>query len=547
MKNLLYLSLLIAGLSGCIKSEKADLILRNAKIYTVDAQFSIGQAMAIRDGKILEIGRENEILNKYRYDDVFDAQTRPVFPGFIDAHCHFLGYGLSLQQVDLTGTTSFQEVLERVVTFSKSNNGSWLEGRGWDQNDWETKAFPTKEQLDKLFPNQPVYLKRIDGHAALVNSAALSAAGITTSSSIQGGIIEIIDSQLTGILVDNALELIDAVIPPPSIEQLTKALIDAEKNCFAVGLTTVDDAGLKKAEVELIDQLQKEGKLSMKIYAMLTDNQENMDHYLPNGPFNTDRLNVRSFKFYGDGSLGSRGACLLQPYSDVTDSSHFGFLLKEPNYYEEAAKKMLEAGFQMNTHCIGDSANRLLLDIYDKIIPEGQDLRWRIEHCQVLHPDDFKKFKKIGAIPSIQPTHATSDMYWAQDRLGEKRIKGAYAYNDLKEQIGLLALGTDFPIEGINPMNTFYSAVVRQDMQDYPEGGYQTENALSRKDALMGMTIWAAISNFEEGEKGSLEPGKAADFVILEKDILEVPEEQLKNNQVMATFSNGKQVFPIKK
>ncbi len=459
----------------------------------------------------------------------------------------FFGLWFKSQQVDLTGTTSFQEVLERVVTFSKSNNGSWLEGRGWDQNDWETKAFPTKEQLDKLFPNQPVYLKRIDGHAALVNSAALSAAGITTSSSIQGGIIEIIDGQLTGILVDNALELIDAVIPPPSIEQLTKALIDAEKNCFAVGLTTVDDAGLKKAEVELIDQLQKEGKLSMKIYAMLTDNQENMDHYLPNGPFNTDRLNVRSFKFYGDGSLGSRGACLLQPYSDVTDSSHFGFLLKEPNYYEEAAKKMLEAGFQMNTHCIGDSANRLLLDIYDKIIPEGQDLRWRIEHCQVLHPDDFKKFKKIGAIPSIQPTHATSDMYWAQDRLGEKRIKGAYAYNDLKEQIGLLALGTDFPIEGINPMNTFYSAVVRQDMQDYPEGGYQTENALSRKDALMGMTIWAAISNFEEGDKGSLEPGKAADFVILEKDILEVPEEQLKNNQVMATFSNGKQVFPIKK
>ncbi|MDB4754871.1 amidohydrolase [bacterium] len=546
MKKLVYILVSVSVLTSCIKSEKADLLVRNATIYTVDAGFSIGQAMAIKDGKILEIGKEHEITNKYRCDDVFDAQTKPIYPGFIDAHCHFLGYGLSLQQVNLVGTKSFDEVIERVIEFSKNNPGEWIEGRGWDQNDWQIKEFPNKEKLDELFPNQPIFIRRIDGHAALANSEALKRAKITNETLITGGIIEQIDAELTGILIDNALGLVKKVIPKPNKEQLTKALLDAQNNCFAVGLTTVDDAGLDKQEVELIDKLHKEGKLNMKVYAMLTDNEENLNHYLKNGPYKTTMLNVRSFKFYGDGALGSRGACLLKPYSDVNDSIHYGFLLNEETYYRESAQKIYDAGFQMNTHCIGDSANRLFLNIYGSILPEGNDNRWRIEHCQVVDSNDLASFGKYGIIPSIQPTHATSDMYWADERLGSDRVANAYAYQDLKNQLGFLALGTDFPIESIDPLKTFYAAVVRENLKGYPSGGYQMKNALSRKEALMGITIWAAISNFEETEKGSLEVGKSADFIVLQKDILHAPNEALKNNKVIATFVNGKQVFPAK-
>ncbi|MBL4624249.1 MAG: amidohydrolase [Flavobacteriales bacterium] len=546
MNKVFYILASISLLTSCVKSEKADLIVRNGLIYTVDGGFTIGQAMAIKDGKIIEIGKEHEITNKYRYDNLYDAQTRPIYPGFIDAHCHFLGYGLSLQQVNLVGTKSFEEVIERVVEFAKTSPGEWIEGRGWDQNDWSIQEFPTKEKLDELFPNQPVFIKRIDGHAALANSEALKRASITVETQVSGGIIQQIEGKLTGILIDNALDLVKEVIPKPNEAQLTKALLDAQKNCFAVGLTTIDDAGLEKREVELIDRLQQEGKLQMKIYAMLTDNKENLDYYLNTGPYKTDRLNVRSFKFYGDGALGSRGACLLSPYSDVTDSSHYGFLLRDETYYRESAEKLYKAGFQMNTHCIGDSANRLFLNIYGSILPESNDNRWRIEHCQVVDGEDLKIFGKYGIIPSVQPTHATSDMYWADERLGETRIGNAYAYQQLKNQLGFLALGTDFPIESIDPLKTFYAAVVREDMEGFPKGGYQMENALSRKDALRGITIWAAISNFEENEKGSLEVGKSADFIVLQKDILTIPTEELKNNKVVATFINGKQVFPAK-
>jgi predicted amidohydrolase YtcJ len=546
MKKLAYILVSISVLTSCIKSKKADLVVRNATIYTVDAGFTTGQAMAIKGGKILEIGKEHEITNKYRSDEVFDAQTKPIYPGFIDAHCHFLGYGLSLQQVDLVGTKSFDEVLERVIEFAETNPGEWIEGRGWDQNDWEIQEFPAKKKLDELFPNQPVFIRRVDGHAALANSEALKRAGITTETQITGGIIEQFEGMLTGILIDNALEIVKEVIPKPNEEQLTKALLDAQKNCFAVGLTTVDDAGLEKREVELIDKLQKEGKLNMKVYAMLTDNEENLANYLKNGPYKTKMLNVRSFKFYGDGALGSRGACLLQPYADITDSSHYGFLLRDESYYRESAQKIFDAGFQMNTHCIGDSANRLFLNIYGSVLPEGNDNRWRIEHCQVVDSSDLNTFQKYGIIPSIQPTHATSDMYWADERLGDVRVNTAYAYQDLKNQLGWLALGTDFPIESIDPLKTFYAAVVREDMEGFPKGGYQMKNALSRKEALMGITIWAAMSNFEETEKGSLEVGKSADFIVLQKDILKISNEDLKNNKVVATFINGKQVFPAK-
>ena len=540
-------SLLLISLTACVSEPNADTLLINGQFAQVNDSNITYQhgSVAIVDGKISAFYPQGSGLPvaKERHD--LDGSI--VYPGFVDAHAHYLGFGMALTSINLLETTSWESCLQRVADYIKAHPDQDIyRGRGWDQNDWQIKEFPNKEKLDELFPNQPIFIRRIDGHAALANSEALKRAKITNETLITGGIIEQIDAELTGILIDNALGLVKKVIPKPNKEQLTKALLDAQNNCFAVGLTTVDDAGLDKREVELIDKLHKEGKLNIKVYAMLTDNEENLNHYLKNGPYKTAMLNVRSFKFYGDGALGSRGACLLQPYSDVNDSNHYGFLLNEETYYRESAQKLYDAGFQMNTHCIGDSANRLFLNIYGSILPEGNDNRWRIEHCQVVDSNDLASFGKYGIIPSIQPTHATSDMYWADERLGSERVANAYAYQDLKNQLGFLALGTDFPIESIDPLKTFYAAVVREDLKGYPSGGYQMKNALSRKEALMGITIWAAISNFEETEKGSLEVGKSADFIVLQKDILHAPNEALKNNKVIATFVNGKQVFPAK-
>jgi len=537
--------LILTSLSSCLMKEETDLIIHNATIYTVDNTFSKAAAMAVKDGKIIAIGAEREILNKYKAKEAIDAGTRPVYPGFIDAHCHFLGYGLSLQQVDLVGTKSFDEVIEKVVVFSKNNTSVWITGRGWDQNDWEVKEFPNKEKLDSLFPNTPVFLKRIDGHAALINSEALTRAGITAETKTDGGIIEVKNGELTGILIDNAIDLVSSRFPPPSKEQITKAFQNAEKDCFAVGLTTVDDAGLDKEIIDLIDSLHREGLLKMRIYAMINPARENLDYYSENGQLKTDRLNVRSFKFYADGALGSRGACLIEPYSDEPGNS--GLLLNDAEYLKQMAQKIYDMEFQMNTHCIGDSANRLMLDIYGEILKGTNDKRWRIEHAQVIHPTDFEKFARYNIIPSVQPTHATSDMYWAEDRLGPERVKGAYAYKQLLEQNGMIALGTDFPVEDIKPLNTFYAAVSRKDNRSFPEGGYQIENALTREEALRGMTIWAAIANFEENEKGSLEVGKFADFVILDGDIMKTPLDKIQNIKVVSAFVNGEEVHSIKK
>ncbi|HDY87263.1 MAG TPA: amidohydrolase [bacterium] len=535
--------LILTSLSSCLMKEETDIIIHNATIYTVDNTFSKAAAMAVKDGKIVAIGAEREILNKYKAKEVIDAGTRPVYPGFIDAHCHFLGYGLSLQQVDLVGTKSFDEVIEKVVGFSKNNNSAWITGRGWDQNDWEVKEFPNKKKLDNLFPNTPVFLKRIDGHAALVNSEALNRAGITVETKTDGGIVEVKNGELTGILIDNAIDLVSKVIPTPSKEHITKALQNAEKDCFAVGLTTADDAGLDKEVVDLIDSLHRNGLLKMRIYAMINPARENLNYYSENGQLKTNRLNVRSFKFYADGALGSRGACLIEPYSD--EPGHYGLLLNDAGYLKQMAQKVFDMGFQINTHCIGDSANRLMLDIYGEILKGTNDKRWRIEHAQVIHPSDFEKFARYNIIPSVQPTHATSDMYWAEDRLGSERVKGAYSYKQLLEQNGMIALGTDFPVEDIKPLNTFYAAVSRKDSRGFPKSGYQIENALTREEALRGMTIWAAIANFEENEKGSLEVGKFADFVILNRDILQIPLGEIQNIKVVSTFVNGEDVYSV--
>ncbi|HEV2830600.1 MAG TPA: amidohydrolase, partial [Hanamia sp.] len=416
-----------------------------------------------------------------------------------------------------------------------------IQGNGWDQNDWTEKNFPNNEKLNELFPNRPVVLSRVDGHAAIANNKALQMAGIKAGDKLEGGEVEVINGKLTGILIDNATNMVYSKIPASTTAQIKDALLDAQKNCFAAGLTTIDDCGLDFKEALLIDSLQKNNELKMRLFVMLSDSKRNYDFLFSNGKIKTDRLNVRAFKVYADGALGSRGACLLQPYSDKP--GWHGFLLSSQEHFDSVANIIHEHGFQMCTHAIGDSGNRVILNTYAKYLKGKNDLRWRIEHSQVINKNDFHLFGDNSIIPSVQPTHATSDMYWAEDRLGKERVKGAYAFNDLLKQNDWIPLGTDFPVEDISPIKTFYAAVVREDAKGWPAGGFQIENALSREDAIRGMTIWAAKSNFEEHEKGSIEKGKLADFILIDKDLMTVNEKEILSTKVLMTFVNGEKVY----
>lgn len=543
LKNILFPVLILFCLSSFAQRKKIDLLIVNAKIYTVDSRFSTATAIAVKDGKIVDVGG-NGLRNKYWPLQTINAEGKFIYPGFIDAHTHFFRYGLGLQTANLVDTKSWDDVLNRLQSFAKTHPGGWLIGRGWDQNDWVVKEFPNKEKLDQLFADRPVFLTRIDGHAAIANQKALDIARVHAGQTLVGGTVETADGQLTGILIDNAVDLVSEKIPEPSADQISKSLQQAQANCFAVGLTTIDDCGLDYHEVLFMDSLEKKNILKMRVYAMLSDATQNYNFLFQHGKIKTNRLNVRAFKVYADGALGSRGACLLQPYRDRKDWK--GFLLSAQQHFDSVADIISRHGFQMCTHAIGDSANRTMLTIYAKYLKGKNDQRWRIEHAQVINENDFKLFGQYNIIPSVQPTHATSDMYWAKDRLGEQRLKGAYAYKQLLDENKWIPLGTDFPVEDISPFRTFHSAVFRTDAKEYPPGGFQKENALTRKEALRGMTIWAAKANFEENEKGSLEKGKLADFVILDKDIMTIDAKEILTTSVLATYVNGERVYQKK-
>ncbi|WP_276167748.1 amidohydrolase [Zobellia alginiliquefaciens] len=532
------LPLLLLFITGCEHlKEKVDMVIVNANVYTVDEVFSKAEAFAVHKGKFIAVGTTEEIRDKYTSDQLVDADGRTITPGLIDAHCHFYGLGLGQQVVDLVGTKSFEEVLERVQAFQKENPKDFIMGRGWDQNDWEVKDYPTRKELDELFPDTPVALVRIDGHALLVNKAALDLAGIDWQTKVEGGEIVKGAMGITGVLVDNPMGLVYAIIPAPDLEARIKALKDAERICLNNGLTTVDDAGIDRSTIELIDSLQQAGELSIKVYAMVSNTPEDVDYFIYQGPIKTERLNVRSVKVYGDGALGSRGAVLKKPYTDKW--GHYGAMVTPIEEIEDLARRLAISEYQMNTHAIGDSANAVVLRTYQEVLKDKPGRRWRVEHAQIIDTLDFDYFGN-GVIPSVQPTHATSDMYWAEDRLGEHRMKGAYAYKKLLDKAGTLALGTDFPVEQVSPFLTFYAAITRKDVEGYPEGGFQKQDALSREEALRGMTIWAAYSNFEEEEKGSIERGKFADFVIYDKDMMTVPVEEIPSIMAEQTFINGK-------
>ncbi len=535
-----------ALLGGCAyKHLDADLVVHNAIIHSLDEGDSTFQAMAVLDGRILEMGPERQILNKYQAKEVYDAAGQHVYPGFTDGHCHFFGYGLNKQKVDLSGTKWWNEVIERTEAFAKAHPGDgWILGRGWDQNDWPMQVMPDNALLNQLFPDRPVLLQRIDGHAAVVNDAAIRRVGLRTDSAIAGGLIQLRDGKPTGLLLDNAVSIFQTIFDEADETTKRKALLDAQADCFAVGLTGVHDAGLDTGTIALIQRMQQEGVLKMRVYAMVADAPENLAHFAAKGPIKTERLTVRGVKVYADGALGSRGALLKAPYSDQHD--HHGLQLASREHFLDVAQWCKEHGFQMNTHCIGDSANKLLLDVYGEVLGGTNDLRWRIEHAQVVSPDDRPRFARYNIIPSVQPTHATSDGPWAEERLGKERIRHAYTYEDLRKQLGLLALGTDFPVEGIDPLATFTAAVARAPRSlpsDAPSiYPYMPEQALSRTDALRGMTLWNAIASFQENDLGTLDAGKIADFTVVNVDLEKVPANALHLAKVTATFVNGERV-----
>ncbi len=527
--------------NSCMSDKKADLILFNGTIYTVDESFSKAEAMAVRDGMILAVGSTNDILKQYDTEKSIDLEGKFVYPGLIDAHCHFLGYGNSLLHADLVGTTSFEEIVDLVKKRQEDYPSEWVLGRGWDQNDWEVKEFPTLDLLDEVFPDNPVLLRRIDGHAAIANSVALKMAGVNENTAVEGGSLMTRNGKLTGVLVDNAIGLIGRIVPDPHEDEVIAALLKGEAHCFAVGLTSVHDAGLGYETINLIDSLHKSGELKMRVYAMLSPGEKNYVQYMYKGIHKTDRLNVRSVKLYADGALGSRGALMLEPYSD--DPGNVGLAVSSVEYLREQCRLAYENGYQANIHCIGDSANRLALDLYAEFLKGNNDRRWRIEHAQIIHPEDFSKFGKYSIIPSVQSTHGTSDMYWADERVGDERIKGAYAFRQLMEENGWIPNGSDFPVENINPLYGYYAMSIRKDLDGYPEEGFQVENALTREEAFKAMTIWAAMSAFEENEKGSLETGKLADFIITQKDLLIIPAEQIPTTRIVETWIGGEKVY----
>ncbi|MFW5756431.1 MAG: amidohydrolase, partial [Tangfeifania sp.] len=487
-----------------MRKEKADIILINGTVFTIDGQFSKTESFAVEDGKILETGTSGAIQQKYTAHEIIDAGGKYVYPGFNDAHCHFDMFGKDLiEYADLSHTNSPEEIYDILVKHYQKFGENWVLGLAWDQNDWEVQEFPDKTGLDKLFPETPVYLIRTDCHSAWCNSKALEIGGITADTKVEGGEIVLKNGEPTGILIDNAMKLVSKHIPDLSKQQRKRGLDQAQKRCFAAGLTSVTDCGLDKKVILTMHEMHREGRLKIRINAMMNPTVENYREFLKKGQhLKTERLVVNTIKVFADGALGSRTALLMEDYRD--DRGNYGLQLASYDFYEETCQLAYDNHFVMATHCIGDGANRFILDLYGKFLKGKNDRRWRIEHAQVVHPDDFKKFGRYSVVPSVQATHATSEMEWVDQELSQEQLKGAYAYQTLLKQNGWLPNGTDFPVEAIEPLNTFYSAVFRINHAGWPEGGWRMEEALTREQALRSITLWPAKASFEENEKGSL-------------------------------------------
>lgn len=539
MKKLSVILSLLLVLASCMKGKSVDTIVHNAKIHTMNDQNTIAEAMAIKDGKIVEIGPERQILNKYSADEYIDAGKKDVFPGFTDAHGHMMSYARQLLSADLVGSESFEEMLVRVEKYSQNGTHRFVIGRGWDQSLWGTTEMPVNDKLNELFPDIPVLLHRIDGHAALVNQKALDLAGITPETAVEGGSIVVSEGKCTGLLIDNAIELVAKRFPDFSKRKLMATLEEVQNELLQYGITGVHEAGVTQKDYRLLRSMVDSDKLHLELYVMLYANKENRDFARKNGIIEHKNLVVRSFKVMGDGALGSRGALLKQPYADAPHTH--GLLTTSEEELHEVMTLAESIGYQVNIHAIGDSTNRLILDKIRSLRDRKPDHRWRIEHAQVVDPADFMLFAESGAFPSVQPTHAVSDQRWAEQRLGKARLKGAYAYQTLLQHAGMLALGTDFPVEQINPFLTIQAAVFRTNAEGEPIGGFLPEEALTEEQCLRGMTIWPAFASFSETRTGSLEKGKDATFVILDLPFRVV--ESFEQNFAWKVFIRGRERY----
>ncbi|MEO5903839.1 MAG: amidohydrolase family protein [Gemmatimonadaceae bacterium] len=530
----------------------ADMIVVNGRVYTVDDSHPMVSAFAIRGGRITFAGSEREVRAlagpKTR---VLNVGGATVIPGMVDAHAHLLGLGNSLANVNLAGSQSYDEVIARVVARAKNTKpGEWIFGRGWDQNRWPDKQFPDHEALTKAFPNNPVVLTRIDGHALLANAMAMRAAKVdaATPDPDGGRVLRLSDKSPSGVFVDNAQSLIGRATPSSTRDQTTKAILAAIAEANRWGLVGIHDAGESQRVIDIYESLAKQGKYNLRNYVLVSGDTADIMHYTAVGPRSNlydGRIWVRSIKLYADGALGSRGAALLAPYTD--DAGNTGLLVTPPADLEKVAELALKKGFQVGVHAIGDRGNRVVLDAYDaalKAVPTA-DHRFRIEHAQVISPSDIPRFAQLGVIPSMQASHQTSDMRWAETRLGADRIKGAYAWRSLLNTGVIIPDGSDFPVEEVNPLISFHSAISRQDATNWPQGGWYADQAMTRSEALKAMTIWPAYAGFQEKIMGSISPGKYADFVVLDRDIMSVPASEILQTRVTSTWLGGKAVYQM--
>ncbi len=568
MKFLLALLLLAAfSLSSCMKGQSVDLIIHNARIHTMDKDQSVQEAVAIRDGKIVEVGPERQILNKYSAEEYIDAGGKDMYPGWTDAHGHMMNYARSKLSVDLIGCKSFDEVLLRIERYQSKHKRPFIIGRGWDQSLWGDQM-PNNNRLNELYPDIPVCLFRIDGHALLANDYLIKKSDVLSKyhsdpelnqgghyettinrsvadeASVQLPHIQGNDGHIgliapTGVFVDNAMNPILDILPDFPQKELVASLLEVQDELLMYGISGVHEAGLTYKEFQLFDRLVSNGKLKLNIYAMLLPTTKNIAFAMKEGVYRNKNLYVRSFKVYGDGALGSRGAFLKHPYHDR--KNHQGYLTTSRENLAKILEICQTTGYQMNTHAIGDSTNRIILDLYRELYEYNPDHRSRIEHAQIVDPADFNIFSEAGVFPSVQPTHATSDQRWAESRLGPDRMEGAYAFKSILDKYGMIAIGTDFPVEYIDPFRTIHSAVNRKDAENYPSSGFRPEERLTLEECLLGMTKWAAYASFQEKQLGTIEKGKDATFSIFDKPV--VVTENYSPNFADMVFIKGKKVY----
>jgi predicted amidohydrolase YtcJ len=526
----------------------ADLILRHGVFYPVQPPGQVEGSLAVRGGRIVYLGPDAgaEPLRGPR-TRVIDLAGRAVTPGLIDAHSHLAGLGQALQQVDLVGTASFEEVVGRVrEAASHVPPGTWVGGRGWDQNDWPEKRFPAHDALSAAVPDHPVWLTRIDGHAALLNARAMEILGIgaTVQDPAGGRFLRDAAGRPTGVLIDNAMDVVAGRVPEPSLEDRLRALRLAARHCVERGLTAVTDMGIGDGDYRAYSALRQAGELPLRAALFLTDDAALLSRWFERGP-EVDpeaRLTVRGVKLYIDGALGSRGAALIEPYDD--DPGNLGLLVSTGAHLEDVSRSALAKGFQVGIHAIGDRGGLVVLDALERALGGPRpEARFRLEHAQVLRVQDVERLARLGVIASMQPTHATSDMPWAGDRVGEARLAGAYAWRKVLNAGGRLALGSDFPVESADPRLGLYAAVTRQDLQGNPPGGWLPGERLTREEALRGFTLDAAWSLFLDGEVGSLEVGKRADLVVFARDPMKVPEAEIPRAEIDYTLVDGQVVY----